>query len=501
MKKARYLSVCVLALMAVSFIAGHYFRQSSGIASASTHRVLYWIDPMHPAYKSDKPGIAPDCGMQLEPVYADGTNAPGTDAASIPGAVHITTEQQQLIGVRVAEVTHAAGSRNVRVSGRVAADEERTYKIFSGTDGFIEKTFQDTTGTRVTKDQLLATFSGPEFVTAQQAYLANAVRSPDSYREVRSENDWRGQTNKLNIAKLRSMGMSDAQIKRITEKGQSSETIDILSPTDGFIIARAVSPGQRFDKGAELYRIADLTHVWILADVFENEAAYFRPGTMATVTAPQSGKKFRARVTNVLPQFDPATRTLKARLEADNPHFELRPDMFVDIELPTQVPPGLSVPADAVLDSGLKKRVFVDRGNGFFEPREVETGWRTGDRVQITRGLQSGDRVVVSGTFLLDSESRLKSTASSATSPEMTAPAAKPVMKMDKAEHNAATASKTAKDPSCGMDVTIADAAAAGKTTTYRGKTYYFCSASCKSNFEKDPEKYLASGHDGMQHD
>ncbi len=178
---------------------------------------------------------------------------------------------------------------------------------------------------------------------------------------------------------------------------------------------------------------------------------------MATVNLPQEGKKVRARVSDVLPQFDPATRTLKIRLEADNPGFVLRPGMFVDIELPTRVPPGLSVPVDAVLDSGLKKRVFIDRGNGFFEPREVETGWRLGDRVQVISGLKADDRVVVSGTFLMDSESRLKATAAGSPAPKMEMAA----MKDDSGHHHSEMAMAKAteaqahsvKDPSCGMDI------------------------------------------------
>jgi membrane fusion protein, copper/silver efflux system len=148
--------------------------------------------------------------------------------------------------------------------------------------------------------------------------------------------------------------------------------------------------------------------VWILADLFGSEAQYFHPGAFARITLPEQKKSFSARVSRVLPQIDPSTRTLKLRLEADNKAFALRPDMFVDVDLQFPVPSGLSVPADAVLDSGLSKRVFVARGNGFFEPREVETGERFGDRVQIVRGLVVGERVVTSGTFLVDSESRLK---------------------------------------------------------------------------------------------
>ncbi len=143
-------------------------------------------------------------------------------------------------------------------------------------------------------------------------------------------------------------------------------------------------------------------------DLFENETQFVHPDLKVKVNLPQQGKSFYAPVSQVLPQFDPATRTMKVRLEADNPDYLLRPEMFVDVEFPVNLPAAVSVPVDAILDSGLKKTVFVDRGQGLFEPRQVETGWRLGDRVEILQGLSPGERIVVSGNFLIDSESRMK---------------------------------------------------------------------------------------------
>ncbi len=174
-------------------------------------------------------------------------------------------------------------------------------------------------------------------------------------------------------------------------------------------MSRNITPGQQVEKGGEFYRIADLSRVWILASFHEDEVKGLRPGTEVKITVPNQEKKWRASVSSVLPQFDPVTRSLQVRLELENPGLQLRPDMFVDVELETHFPDALTVPVDALLDSGLTKRVYVDRGNGAFEPRQVETGRRSGDRVEILSGLETGERVVVSGTFLLDSESRLRS--------------------------------------------------------------------------------------------
>jgi len=214
----------------------------------------------------------------------------------------------------------------------------------------------------------------------------------------------------------------------MAETRQLPVTVDIVSPADGFVLDRNISPGQHFDRSMEFYRIADLTKVWIVADVLGSEASSFRPGTEARVTLTNQQKSFSARVTAILPQIDPNTRTLKLRLEGDNPGYALRPDMFVDVELPVSVPSGLTVPVDALIDSGREQRVFIQRSQGVFEPRRVHVGWRSGDRIEIVDGLKEGDRVVSAGTFLVDSESRLKSpqTLSKQTQPEKIEPPSKP---------------------------------------------------------------------------
>jgi Cu(I)/Ag(I) efflux system membrane fusion protein len=259
--------------------------------------------------------------------------------------------------------------------------------------------------------------------------------------------------------------MTEHQLDEIRRTRQSPETVEIRAPEAGFILVRNLTLGQRFERGTELYRIADLSKVWILADVFEYEAQYLEVGKSVQGSLPNQKKTFQAKVSNVLPQFDEATRTLKVRLEADNPNYALRPNMFVDIELPVSLPPAVTVPADAVLDSGLKKTVFIDKGSGLFEPREVETGWRLGNRVEITRGLEPGERIVISGTFLIDSESRMELAATG-------------------------MFDTLAKDPVCGMDVSPSKAEKTGRRSRFQGKSYYFCSDECKEQFDKSPERY-----------
>jgi RND family efflux transporter MFP subunit len=400
MRKALY-SVLVVAAIATVYMLGRS-HATQVVSASSSRRILYYVDPMHPSYKSDKPGIAPDCGMKLEPVYADTAAPTAAVREGMPaGTVQLDARQQQLAGVQVVPVETSAGTHASRLLGRVTADDTRVYRLNAAVDGWIRQTYDDGVGSRVKKNQRLADMYSPDFIVFENNHLAAAERGQKPMQQfVRSV--------EYSADRLRDLGMSDLQIAEITKTKQIPDSVYIVSPVDGFIIARNVSSGLRFAPHTEFYRIADLSRVWIMAEIFENEAQYFRPGAVAQITLPGQHQVFRARISNILPQVDPATRTLKLRLEADNPGFALRPDMFVDIELPVPASPGLTVPRDALVDFGKAQRVFVDRGNGVFEPRKVETGWEFGDRVQIVKGLAAGERVVAAGTFLLDSESRLR---------------------------------------------------------------------------------------------
>ncbi len=323
----------------------------------------------------------------------------------------VAPEQQQLIGVRIGEVEQGETVFTRRVPGRVAVDETRLYRLTMAVDGWVQQIFPVTTGSLVRKDQPLLSYYSPEFLGSIQAYFY-ALGALDRYQASGTENAAQIALTNANIQQaadsLRNLGMGELQIEELRRTRQSTKRILVRAPANGFVIARNVFPGQRLERGAELYRIADLDRVWILADAFEKEADALPPGWIATVSVPGQDRSFKAQVSGTLPQFDPATRTLKIRLEASNLRYLLRPDMFVDVELPVRLPSALTVAASAVLDSGLAKTVFVDRGNGTFERRTVETGWRMGDRVEILRGLAAGERVAVAGTFLLDSESRMR---------------------------------------------------------------------------------------------
>jgi Cu(I)/Ag(I) efflux system membrane fusion protein len=447
----------------IGFLAGGaWWRRRAPDPKAATggaRRILYYHDPMHPAYKSDKPGIAPDCGMQLEPVYADEAGAatgPSDGSVPPPGTVRISADKQQLIGVRVEDVRQADREETVRTLGRVVADEARLYKVNAGAEGLIRDVYGATTGSLVKKEEVLATYFTNDSVTFrnQQNYL-NLLNNRSGDQAL---GDFARDTLKL-------AGLSDAQIKEMARTKKLESTYNITSPVAGIVLARNVSAGQRFDKGFEFYRIADLTSVWVVANVFENDAQLLRSAGGATVR--YLGRAFPTHMSSVLPEFDPNTRALKVRLEVANADYALRPDMFVDIEFKVKVRAAILVPASAVLDTGVRKAVFVDRGNGFFEPRKVETGARLGDSVMITGGLTPGEKIVVSGNFLIDSESRMQLAA---------APAG-------------------ARDPVCGMQVDTSKRLR--HQVTHNGTTYNFCSESCKSKFVANPARYAMKDADG----
>jgi len=404
----------VVLLIAAAFAGGYGYGRWYGKATPAPaaakkpeRKILYWVDPMHPAYKSDKPGIAPDCGMKLEPVYAD--QAPAGEAMPA-GTVYVSAGKQQLIGVRYAEAEYTTGSQTVRAVGKIAMDEQLISHVHSRTDGWIDKVFVNFTGDVVKKGEPLLTIYSPDLLATQQEYLL-AIKA----REVLKGSTLRGvstDTDAMVAAARRRLELWDltpAQIDGIASTGKAVTDVTLYSPVSGYVLTRNAFGNQKITPDTDLYTVADLSRVWVLADVYEYQTPLVRMGQEARISMPySSGRTYSARVSYIQPQVDPATRTVQVRLELPNPGLALKPDMFVDVQLNVPQQRMLTVPAEAVLDSGTAETVFVDRGNGYFEPRAVETGQRAGDRVEIVKGLQAGERVVTSGNFLISSESQLK---------------------------------------------------------------------------------------------
>ena len=420
------LAVVVVAAIAASYGLGRLYPSSHSTSKAGRH-ILYYVDPMHPSYKSDKPGIAPDCGMPLKPVYSDEISATVSPLAELPGgAVSIDVATQRLLGIRVAPVEKAGATHTIHVVGRVAPEDTRVYNLNAYVDGFIRETFDDSVGMQVKKNQKLATFYSPDFLAAASGFLAATERVPGTVGKdgARFTPDWGGTIAKEGVRSikgytdhLRNLGMGDEQIKRIAESRELPDSVEIVAPADGFVLARNITAGQHFEHTMEFYRIADLSKVWVVAEVFEQDAPYLRPGNSAEIVLREEGRRLPAHIAASLPQSETGGGTVKLRLEADNPNFVLRPEMLADVDLTVQLPAAITVPVDALVDSGAIARVYVAHGEGVFEPRAVETGWHYGDRVEILRGLQPGEQVVVAATFLVDSESRLKSPGAATSKP------------------------------------------------------------------------------------
>jgi Cu(I)/Ag(I) efflux system membrane fusion protein len=341
----------------------------------------------------------------------------GGDAAARalpPGTVQVSAEQQQAIGVRLDVVRRVAGTQHLRTTGRVVPDENRTYPIVAAVSGWIRKVENITTGEVVKKDQPLASFFSPDpqLETAQQSYydgLEMLYRGAGAPAQVPRHNSRSAIEEIERLAEgLRSLGVSNTQLRQLAVWREIVHDFRVESPADGVVLKRSVTSGFRFDRGFELFRIADLDHVWILADMSRDRLPFIRHGAPVRITTSEAGHPLAATVSESEPIFDETALTLKVRLDAPNPRRTLKPGMFVDVEFPLDLPSGLVVPADAIVDSGLRKTVFVDRGNGYFAPRIVETGWRSGEDVEVTKGLAAGERIVTSGTFFVDSESRMK---------------------------------------------------------------------------------------------
>jgi multidrug efflux pump subunit AcrA (membrane-fusion protein) len=375
--------------------------------NASDRKILYWYDPMHLAYKSDKPGIAPDCGMQLVPKYADEQMGM---ASMPPGTVTISPEKQQLIGVRTAKVERQPLAQTVRTTAQLTADETKIAHVHVKVSGYIDKVFVDYVGQLVKKGQPLFTLYSPDLVATQQEYLISKrgerYLGNAPYKEVSAG------ANSLLAAsrdRLKLWDISDEQIRQLDETGEVSKDMTFYSPITGFVTDRKAFPQTSVTPDTELYTVSDLSTVWVNADIFEYEVPYVRVGQRATMELSYyPGRTWTGQVSYIYPTVDPVARTVKVRIEFPNPSFELKPQMFADVQLNINYGDKLVVPKEAVLDSGVEQTVFVAHENGMFEPRRITIGPQMNDRVVVLSGLKPGETIVVSGNFLIDSESRLK---------------------------------------------------------------------------------------------
>jgi RND family efflux transporter MFP subunit len=375
-------------------------------ANPGEGKILYYQDPMHPWYHSDKPGIAPDCGMKLVPVYA--SEAPA--AALPPGGVEISPARQQLMGVTTAKAEYRALDQTIRAVGQVAMDETRLVHVHVRTNGWIQKVFVDYTWQQVKQGDPLFTFYSPDLLATEQEYLL-ALRARNSLARSSFPEIATAGASLLDAARrrLELWDLTDAQIHEIETSGKPAHDITIYAPATGYVVDRKAFPNQYISPETEIYQLVDLSSIWAEGEIYESDAPAVSLGQEATLTTEAlPNTALRGRLTFISPTVKPDTRTITVRMEFPNPGIKLKPGMYVNVELHRGLGRRLTVPVDAVLDSGAHQRVFVDRGKGIFEPRTVTVGARSGDYAVILRGLRAGEQVVTRANFLIDSESNLR---------------------------------------------------------------------------------------------
>lgn len=371
-------------------------------------RILYYRSPMDPAVRSDKPA-KDSMGMDFVPVYEDQADA---GAGTVPGrsAVALSPERRSLLGVRSDEVREIRIERAIRTVGRVGADERRLAHVHAKFEGYVERLYADFTGKYVRKGEPLLSIYSPELIATQQEYLL-ALRAEKELGASGIPSVATGGANLAEAARerLRLWDISPADIAEIERTGTVRRAFDLRADAGGFVMAKNVVQGMRVMPADTLFEIADLSSVWVLADVYESDLSAIRLEMPATITfAYEPGRAWRGRVSNIAPAVDGATRTVNVRIDVPNRSGILKPDMFGDVQLLAAEGRGLVVADSAVIDAGDRKLVFLDRPDGTIEPRAVEVGAKLADGYQVLRGLARGDRVVTSANFLLDSESSLK---------------------------------------------------------------------------------------------
>jgi Cu(I)/Ag(I) efflux system membrane fusion protein len=395
--------ICGMTLVPAKSGSGQAPGTGAPGSPGKERKVKYWVAPMDPNYRSDKPGKSP-MGMDLVPVYEEQGEEPGT--------IRVDPNTIQSIGVRTAPVTVGELRKTIRTVGRIAYDESRITTVNSKVSGWIEKLYVDTTGQEVRKGERLIDIYSPDLVSAQQEYLI-ARRHLDQVKDspfpdvVKSAKELLASARK----RLEYWDIGGAQIEKLERTGEVRKTLSLSSPFRGVVVSKSVFDGSKVMPGMELFRIADISRVWVQADVYEYELPWVKKGTAAAVTLDYiPGRTFHGTVSYVYPYLDGKTRTATARIELVNPGVLLKPDMFAHVELSPRVEgKTVLIPSDAVIRSGVRNVVFIAKGEGRFQPREVRLGLEGEEgTVQVLSGLSGNERVVVSAQFLLDSESNLK---------------------------------------------------------------------------------------------
>jgi multidrug efflux pump subunit AcrA (membrane-fusion protein) len=414
-------------------------KKDAPAVQAQTEAKVY-ICPMHPEVRSKEPGKCPICGMDLElstrpaasppagsasqpPAGASEQHQHGAEPATREGTtpgttLTLTPDQARLAGVRTVAATKGRVEEKIRAVGTVEADESRVRQVTTKVAGFVEKLHVSAVGQLVQAGKPMLEIFSPELLASQEEYV-RAARTAERFSQSALPEVRQGGLD-LAAAARRRLELFDVPpefIDRLERTGVVERLVTLRAPFGGYVTEKAVLEGQRIEPGMPLLTLSDLSRIWVTAQVYEAEAAVARVGRPATVLLPHDpAVNIKGRVSFVYPTLDVESRTLKVRLELANPKLTLKPGMFVNVELGGAGDAGVLVPDSAILDSGTRSIVFVERSPGEFEAREVRTGARADGHAVIRSGLEEGERVAIAANFLLDSESRLRNAIGVATS-------------------------------------------------------------------------------------
>jgi Cu(I)/Ag(I) efflux system membrane fusion protein/cobalt-zinc-cadmium efflux system membrane fusion protein len=383
-----------------------YGELGAPTATAKKERkIKYWVSPMDPGYVRDKPGKAP-CGMDLVPVYEE----EGEVAAE--GAIAVSPNIIQTMGVRTARVERRPLSRTIRAVSQIIYDERQLSQVNTKVNGWVERLFVKATGDPIRRGQALLSIYSPELVSTQKEYLLalknqkTLAQSP--FQELR---EGAGRLVEASRQRLKYWDIPQGQINALERTGEIQKTLTLTSPVHGIVTKRMVTEGQYVMAGMPLLEVADLSTVWVEAEIYEYELPWVKVDQHAEMTLSYiPGETFHGKIRYIYPYLSGKTRTAKLRMAFPNPKLTLKPDMFsqVEIKIPLEEP-ALAVPSEAILNTGDKQHVFIALGKGQFEPREVKVGlYADGGLRQVLSGLKPGEEVVTSAQFMLDSESRFR---------------------------------------------------------------------------------------------
>jgi RND family efflux transporter MFP subunit len=392
----------------------HAGQESSAAPAKKERKILYWTNAMNPGTRYDKPGKAPD-GMDLVPVYEE--ESPAAAGQGVPGyaPVKIPPERLQMMGVTTEKARVMSLDQSIRTVGTIAPDETRISHIHTKFEGYIEQIYVNFIGQQVSAGQPLFSVYSSELLATQKEYLL-ALQVRDQWEKSGTGARLPG-VNLVEAAKQRLTlwDISPDQIAQVEKTREPIRALMVYSPVSGIVSAKTAVQGNRVMPADTLYEITDLSSVWVQADLYEINVPFVKIGDPATISLSYDpGRIFRGRVSYINPSVDEKSRTVKVRIVLENPSGMLKPDMYADVVFGGQLGYGVAVPDSAVMGTGEREMVFVAKGDGLFEPREVKTGVKVRGFYEIKKGVAAGENVVTGANFLLDSESKLKAAISGA---------------------------------------------------------------------------------------